>query len=91
MALKSWKKVGEDHYKLKDGSTGEVWVEQKSSMRPLVATAVRGPNAHRCGTVNIYTFYCRCYGNGNDLHPKAFTSRAEAHAHLMKHIKKSDG
>ena len=87
MALKDWKKLGEDHYK-NDGS--EIWVGVKSSMRPLVATAVRGPNAHRWGTVNIYTVYRKSYGNGNDLHPKTFNSRSKAHSHIMKIVKTQD-
>ena len=89
MALKDWKKLGEDRYKLKDG-VGEIWIDWKSSMRPLKATAIHGPNAHRWGTVNIYTVYRKSYGNGDNLHPKTFNSKAEAHAYLMKIVKTQD-
>jgi hypothetical protein len=89
MPLKDWNKLGENRYKAKKG-VGEVWITTESHAVPLVATAVRGPNAHRYGKVNLYTFYCHCYGNGDNLHPKTFNSKVKAHAHLMKYIKAND-
>ena len=79
MALKDWKKIAENKYKLKNGK-GEIQINQKSYYSINMDMS--------SGRRNEYYVEHSYIGDGGHPDIKTFGSKINAHTHLMKIIKK---